>query len=124
MVISSSVKLVSNVGAHVATGSYEVFGESEIVIRRVPILLAEKDFIPPLLELATTSKQSLPIAATLKVLACKSAVKATKPLNKQETNGLLKLISQMDEPYTCPHRRPTIMVINKTEVERSLMRRK
>ena len=49
--------------------------------------------------------------------ACKSAVKANDRLDTAEINQLLKDLAQCDNPFSCPHGRPTVIRMKKTEIE-------
>lgn len=49
--------------------------------------------------------------------ACKSAVKANDRLDMAEINQLLKDLAQCDNPFSCPHGRPTVIRMKKTEIE-------
>ncbi|MCL2841231.1 MAG: DNA mismatch repair endonuclease MutL [Defluviitaleaceae bacterium] len=54
--------------------------------------------------------------------ACKAAVKAGDKLDEAEAHALIKLLLELENPFTCPHGRPTIIEITKKEVERRFKR--
>ena len=49
--------------------------------------------------------------------ACKSAVKANDRLSTAEIAQLLKDLAACENPFSCPHGRPTIIRMKKTEIE-------
>jgi len=55
-------------------------------------------------------------------LACKEAVKANKKLDEIEIKKILEELNKIENPYTCPHGRPTIIKITKHEFEKMFKR--
>ena len=49
-------------------------------------------------------------------VACKSAVKAGMDLTKEEVDFLIQNLLSLQNPYTCPHGRPTTIKIDKNEL--------
>ena len=56
-------------------------------------------------------------------VACKAAVKANMRLEERELIGLLDQLMVLENPFTCPHGRPTAMRLTKTEIEKKFNRR-
>jgi DNA mismatch repair protein MutL len=56
------------------------------------------------------------------ITACKAAVKGGDSLSQEEAHDLLKQLLQMDNPFTCPHGRPTIIEVSRRELERRFKR--
>jgi len=54
--------------------------------------------------------------------ACKAAVKAGDTLSESEAHALIKQLLELNNPFTCPHGRPTIIEITKGEIERRFKR--
>jgi len=54
--------------------------------------------------------------------ACKAAVKAGDTQNEAEAHDLITRLLELNNPFTCPHGRPTIIEISKTELERRFKR--
>ncbi|WP_138158903.1 DNA mismatch repair endonuclease MutL [Peptoniphilus catoniae] len=102
------------------------FGESEVLIRQYPILFGEnidKNFIYDLissLESVSNPYQVDPYRIMKK--ACKAAVKAGDKLSLNEVDSLLKSLLECDNPYTCPHGRPTVIEIRKSNIEKMFLR--
>lgn len=55
-------------------------------------------------------------------MACKSAVKGNNRLSLAEMQELLEQLLTLDNPYHCPHGRPTMIVMTKQELERKFKR--
>ena len=58
----------------------------------------------------------------MKDVSCKGAIKANKPLNTHEIDALMKRLRELDNPYSCPHGRPTIIHLSHYDVERMFKR--
>ncbi len=56
-------------------------------------------------------------------LACKAAVKARETLEPAETERLLSDLGRARDPYSCPHGRPTMLRVGRSELERAFRRR-
>ena len=59
----------------------------------------------------------------LATLACKAAVKGNMNLTKEENIKLLDEMIKLENPFTCPHGRPTAYEISKYEIERKFGRK-
>ena len=55
--------------------------------------------------------------------SCKSAVKANDKLSELEINDLMNKLAQCENPYSCPHGRPTFIRITSYDIERSFRRK-
>ena len=55
-------------------------------------------------------------------MACKAAVKANKRLGDREIQGILEELSEIENPYSCPHGRPTVIRLSKQELEKKFKR--
>lgn len=54
--------------------------------------------------------------------ACKAAVKANDKLSFQEAHSMISKLLKLENPFTCPHGRPTIIEITKYEIEKLFKR--
>ncbi|NSW89958.1 MAG: DNA mismatch repair endonuclease MutL [Firmicutes bacterium] len=108
---------------------YEEFGNNSIVIRAVPYGGCdgnEKEMFLELLDIVTSpvkENNNIITDRALYKIACKVAVKANMNLDNKETLEMLKKLSGLGNPYTCPHGRPTIIKISKDELEKMFKRR-
>ena len=55
-------------------------------------------------------------------MSCKAAVKGNNKLSVQEADALITELLQLDNPYACPHGRPTIISMSKQELEKKFKR--
>ncbi len=55
-------------------------------------------------------------------MSCKAAVKGNNRLSMQEADALITELLQLDNPYACPHGRPTIISMSKQELEKKFKR--
>ena len=60
--------------------------------------------------------------ARLATMACKSAVKGKHQMSALEADRLIDELLTLDNPYNCPHGRPTIIAMTKTEIEKKFKR--
>lgn len=106
----------------------EHFGGREYCISAVPSnlygLTEEELFLEMLDHLeGDGSKDTLDIfASRLATMACKAAVKGNNRLSMKEAEKLLDELMTLENPYHCPHGRPTIISMTKTELEKKFKR--
>ncbi|HAC04044.1 MAG TPA: DNA mismatch repair protein MutL, partial [Eubacterium sp.] len=55
-------------------------------------------------------------------MSCKAAVKGSQRLSLPEMEQLMKDLMKLDNPYNCPHGRPTLIVMSKYDIERKFKR--
>ena len=55
-------------------------------------------------------------------MACKAAVKGNQKLSFAEADQLVTDLLKLENPYTCPHGRPTIVSMTKSDIERKFKR--
>ena len=106
----------------------EDFGSNEIAIRNVPLDLYgqnEKDMFLSLLDELCSDiprgKQEL-IHEKIASMSCKAAVKGNNRLSRDEVKELIRELMTLDNPYHCPHGRPTIISMTKYELEKKFKR--
>lgn len=107
----------------------EEFGDTTIKISGVPNIGYDieyksmfKDIIEELLGANKTEKSEKEFRF-LATLACKAAVKGRMKLDRQEQINLIDEMVKLDNPFTCPHGRPTAYEISKYEIERRFLRK-
>ncbi len=106
----------------------EEFGSGAYACRSVPMDLYgcnEKElFLEILDELAQAPLQGAPtvILHKLASMACKAAVKGNHKLTRHEMEALIGELLTLDNPYHCPHGRPTIISMSKYEIEKKFKR--
>ncbi len=106
----------------------EHFGGREYCISAVPSDLygftEEELFLEMLDRLeADNSKDALDVVASrIATMACKAAVKGNHIMSEQEAEKLIDELLTLENPYHCPHGRPTIIAMTKTELEKKFKR--
>ena len=55
-------------------------------------------------------------------MSCKAAVKGNNHLSRPEIEALIEELLELDNPYNCPHGRPTIISMTKYEIEKKFRR--
>lgn len=106
----------------------EPFGGREYSISAVPSSLlgmTEEELFLEMLDHLTAdgSKDAFEIfASRLATMACKAAVKGNHSMSPQEADKLIDELLTLENPYNCPHGRPTIISMSKTEIEKKFKR--
>ena len=106
----------------------EDFGMNAFAIRAVPFDLfgyeSKELFEEILTELSESPVRGLPTVIREKIasMACKAAVKGNHTLTREEADQLIEQLLTLDNPYNCPHGRPTIVSMSKYEVEKKFKR--
>ncbi len=107
--------------------NFEVFGNNTFILRTVPLFfrnLPSQAEIMGLVALAGQEKEHLSLfEETLKLLACKSAIKANDSMTREEMSALLVNLKSAQSPYTCPHGRPTTLLFRAIAVDTHFRRR-
>ncbi len=107
---------------------YEAFGGAEYALRAIPSDLygcnAGDMFLELLSELSAkgTTGALRGIEEKIASMACKSAVKGNHRMSEEEANVLIDELMTLDNPYHCPHGRPTIISMSQTELEKKFKR--
>ncbi|EJO5348812.1 DNA mismatch repair endonuclease MutL [Clostridium botulinum] len=108
--------------------SVEIFGECTVNIKEVPLILGKPNvenlFMDILYNLKNMkSKENSTIKYNaIATLACKSAVKANNNLKDEEIKKLIEDMLILNNPYTCPHGRPTMIKFTLTDLEKKFKR--
>lgn len=106
----------------------EYFGGREYAVRGVPANLfsiAKKELLMEMLDgLSEDSPAGNPDLIYEKVasMSCKAAVKGNHRMAAAEANALIDQLLDMENPYACPHGRPTIVSMSKYELEKKFKR--
>ena len=106
----------------------EEFGGNEYCIRGVPANLLGIDpqelFIEVFDQIEENSgKMNMEmITDKLASMACKAAVKGNTTMSYEEMDSLMEQLMKLDNPYQCPHGRPTIISMTKYELEKKFKR--
>ena len=106
----------------------EPFGGQDFVIRGVPSDLYSLDSQQVLMgivdSLTNEAGKMVPDIITEKIasMSCKAAVKGNSKLSYDEADRLISQLLTLENPYNCPHGRPTIISMSKYELEKKFKR--
>jgi DNA mismatch repair protein MutL len=75
-----------------------------------------------LLELSKLSRGTGPVEAVARAYSCSGAIKRGRKLSRSEMASLVDELFATDDPYSCPHGRPTLIRIPLAELDRRFKR--
>lgn len=104
----------------------EVFGNNHVMIRCVPTIFGIPETEKFILQIIDnideiTSNYDLK-GERFASMACRSAIKANDKIYDIEIKSLLEQLENCENPFTCPHGRPIMVEISKTEIEKMFKR--
>lgn len=106
----------------------EEFGGNEYALRAIPYELylnnPKEMFLDIMQELMETGLSGTPkvILSRIATFACKASVKGGMEISRDEMEALISEMLTLDNPYHCPHGRPTIFSMSKYELEKKFKR--
>lgn len=106
----------------------EAFGGQDYAVRGVPADLYSLDSHEVLMaiidNLSNETGRMVPDIVTEKIasMSCKAAVKGNSKMSVPEANALIEQLLSLENPYNCPHGRPTIISMSKYELEKKFKR--
>lgn len=106
----------------------ESFGGNEYCIREVPANLygiGERDLFMELLDAVSQENGTLDTevsASKIATMACKMSIKGNQRVSLMEVEHLLDELMKLENPYQCPHGRPTIIKMSKYEIDKKFKR--
>ncbi|CDZ74936.1 DNA mismatch repair protein MutL [Peptoniphilus sp. ING2-D1G] len=120
--VERNIELFKSIGFDISD-----FGESDIILRQYPVLFGKNlnknfvyDIISSLDDISQSAYETDPYIIMKK--ACKAAVKAGDKLSHMEIESLIKQLINCENPYTCPHGRPTVVKKSKYNFEKMFLR--
>ncbi|MCR1823908.1 DNA mismatch repair endonuclease MutL [Terrisporobacter muris] len=119
--VESNLDLFLNFGFEI-----ELFGNNHIMIRGVPTIFGNPEsekFILQIIDNIDDLKNSYDLKGDkFASMACRAAIKANDKIHTMEMKKLLSQMEVCENPFTCPHGRPTIVEISKKEIEKMFKR--
>ena len=119
--VESNLDLFLNFGFEI-----ELFGNNHIMIRGVPTIFGNPEsekFILQIIDNIDDLKNSYDLKGDkFASMACRAAIKANDKIHTMELKKLLSQMEVCENPFTCPHGRPTIVEISKKEIEKMFKR--
>ena len=133
LIVSLSIKeqeLLNKYMKNFETIGFEIepFGGDEFSIRAIPgnlFGLAERDVFLEMLDSLDKDTGRVSedlINEKIASMSCKAAVKGNHRLSEKEAEALIDELLTLDNPYNCPHGRPTIIAMSKYELEKKFKR--
>lgn len=116
-------ELFNEIGLHL-----ELFGEKEFIVRSVPTWMAQveevsviKDLIDLYIKDLTCDIEKLR-KHTIATMACHSSIRFNRNLNMIEMQKVIIDLQHCEQPYHCPHGRPTFIQMTLKELEKEFLR--
>ncbi|MBC7087292.1 MAG: DNA mismatch repair endonuclease MutL [Tissierellales bacterium] len=125
---SEYLKAVTNIDQFNNIGfSVEVFDEKSVILRGIPLVFGNPNGEGLFLDILDIIEEKEPDVYSTNIekimkIACTSAVKAGDNLKKIEVDSLIRELGKCDNPYTCPHGRPTVIKFYKKDLEKKFLR--
>ena len=117
--VTSNLESFNKIGFEI-----ELFGDNDIKVDAVPFNIFNignenllMDIIDSFAD-ANNKEQYDSIVEKIASISCKKSIKANYILSEQEVKQLLRDLFKLDNPYNCPHGRPTIISLSKSEFEK------
>lgn len=101
----------------------EEFGNSSYLIRAVPVVLGRMEDTTVIDEIisdlvSSTPQQSVNNREKLtRIIACRGAIKAGTVCSHEQCQRIIDQLRRTNNPYTCPHGRPTIIRFNRADLD-------
>lgn len=119
--VKNNIEILINTGFDI-----EIFGENSVKINGIPDLeykaKTQNIFMDILDEMLTNERTSIKDVEErfIATVACKAAVKANMDLSVPEVENLIQNLLSLNNPYTCPHGRPTTIKIGRDFIKNKL----
>ncbi|NOQ55423.1 MAG: DNA mismatch repair endonuclease MutL [Nanohaloarchaea archaeon] len=107
----------------------ETFGKDTFIVRTVPVILGKvkskdmiKDIIEDFINLSKSDKISEISERIIITMSCRAAIKGGEELTAHSIKTLIDELAKTENPFTCPHGRPTIINMSVSELEKKFKR--
>lgn len=122
-VLKENLDIITQMGFEI-----ESFGGNEYAVRAVPVELygaSGKDMVMEIIDDLMENPGRVSgetIKSRIATMACKAAVKGNNRLQTAEVKELVRELLTLENPYNCPHGRPTMISMSKYELEKKFKR--
>lgn len=123
LILEERKHILENVGI-----SLEVFGEHGYILRSLPLWMKKIDeniFVETMIQ-EVLHKNSLDVVSlqehAIATLSCKASLKANTYLSQSDMQTIFDNLMRCDNPYVCPHGRPTVLFYSDYELEKLFKR--
>ena len=123
LMLEKNMQIFTDIGFEI-----EPFGGKEYAVRGVPdnlFTIAKKELLMEMLDSLsedTQARNADMIYEKVASMSCKAAVKGHDVLSAAEADALIDQLLVLENPYACPHGRPTIIAMSKYELEKKFKR--
>lgn len=123
IVIKQNLQLLNNFGF-----KFEQFGQNSYVVREVPFIFNTPLDAEFFLEIVDILKnKSISNIYDLKLdkiasISCKAAIKGNSKISTEEASTMINFVMNLENPFNCPHGRPTIVKFTKYNIEKMFKR--
>lgn len=123
IIIKNNLSLLESIGFEI-----DEFGANTFVVRSHPTFIKDeraKDDILKIFEIVATREdfdKAKFIDHTAATMACRMSIKGNDYINLEEAEYLLDALGKCDNPFNCPHGRPTIITYTKYDLEKMFKR--
>jgi DNA mismatch repair protein MutL len=118
-VLSENMDVFTEMGFEI-----EPFGDKTYAVRSVPFQFGSDspDFFIETLNMVLHDKPTGRIFDKIAMTACKAAVKANDKMTRTEARAIIERLLTLQNPFRCPHGRPTIVEVSKRDIEKMFLR--
>ena len=123
LMLEKNMQIFTDIGFEI-----EPFGGKEYAVRGVPdnlFSIAKKELLMEMLDSLSEDAQTRNadmVCEKVASMSCKAAVKGRDILSAAEADALIDQLLGLENPYACPHGRPTIISMSKYELEKKFKR--
>lgn len=116
-------ELLSQIGIHL-----EVFGSNTVIVREIPVWMSESEEEKVIQDMIDfyLKNQEISIASLRKhaiaTMACHSSIRFHRPLTLEEMQKVVDDLRCCEQPFHCPHGRPTFIEMSMKELEKEFYR--
>lgn len=125
--IMAQIQDINEMIAHMQLNC-ECFGEDAVILREIPVWLKDTnlsqfmhDIFDYYLDHQKIEAEGLR-KATLASLACHTSIRFNRNLNMEEMKQVIEDLKKCEQPFTCPHGRPTMICISDEQLEKDFYR--
>ena len=127
--LSEAIYVAENINQFEQIGfSLDRIGETDFTLREIPLWAKFDELENIIYDILALMIENRKIDIMsfrdpiCKMISCKASIKANHRINLDEVNALIDGLNKCDNPYTCPHGRPTIIKFSKDDLERKFER--
>lgn len=107
---------------------FELFGDDTLVVHVLPVWLKDIDhtsFLNDLIEYFKNNRKvdkETTLRHKIATMACKRSIRFNRALTKEEMQAVISQLANCEQPFQCPHGRPTFILIEDSSLEREFLR--